>query len=263
MTASPAAWRVAGARVTGASHDAEGLPCEDFYRVEVTDGALIAVVSDGAGSSRRGAEGARIGCETLVAELRQALPAAARLTDGPRLIGAGRAAIRRGIGAARQRLADRARDDNARLADFHATLVGVVALPDRGGLFFHIGDGAGLAMADEGDAWVMSAPANGEFADTTYFYTQEDWRANLRLRPFDDRFATILLMSDGVTDLALGRSPEGAVPHMPFFRPICRFLAANDRDIAEEALHATLDSEAMRRRTGDDKTLVWAARVPA
>ncbi len=45
---------------------------------------------------------------------------------------------------------------------------------------------------------------------------------------------------------------------MPFFEPIGRFLAQASREEGEEALTATLDSEAVRARTADDKTLIWA-----
>ena len=65
---------------------------------------------------------------------------------------------------------------------------------------------------------------------------------------------TIFVMSDGVTELGL----KGAEPFMPFFEPIARFLATATRAEGELALRATLDSEAVRERTHDDKTLVWA-----
>lgn len=50
---------------------------------------------------------------------------------------------------------------------------------------------------------------------------------------------------------------------MAIFNPIGGFLAAATRPAGETALAATLDSDAARARSSDDKTLIWASRRPA
>ena len=145
------------------------------------------------------------------------------------------------------------------LTEFHATLVGVIAGP-HGGVFFHIGDGAGCAtLLDDLSVKVMSLPENGEYANETYFFTRSDWKDHLRLNPFGPHFNLIALMSDGVTPFALEPGKSG--PHPPFFGPVSNFLAHHNREEGERALAATLERDAIRKITGDDKTLVWAARV--
>lgn len=249
MTSVPG-WRVAGTSVAGPCHANDD--CQDRHRVQVTPGGvLIALVSDGAGSAKFGGEGA----DLLCAHVANAL--ALHLGKGkPKAIDAQALAraVDDGIAAARTAAEALGAEKGVELAAFHATLVGAVVVPKKGGLFFHIGDGAALAVAPESERWLMSAPRNGEYADTTYFFTEPDWRDNLRFSAIEPGYDTVFVMSDGVTELGL----QGAEPHMPFFEPIGRFLAGASREEGELALRATLDGEAARGRSNDDKTLVWA-----
>lgn len=253
MAKSP--WRFAGASVTGAYHELRDEPCQDRHRVQVTPGgALIAVVSDGAGSARFGGEGAAMLCTQVAAALAKAIgkgkPKATRAT-----LLKGCRAVCAGIAAARAQALDEVPPD-AGLYDYHATLVGAVVLPGKGGLFFHIGDGAALAV--NGERWAMSCPRNGEYSYETYFFTESDWRRNLRFKLIEPGFDTIFVMTDGVTDLGLRNMAGKPEPFMAFFEPIGRFLAGATREAGEAALAGTLNTPAARERSNDDKTLVWA-----
>jgi len=249
MTAAPA-WRVAGTSVAGPCHANDD--CQDRHLVQVTPGGvLIALVSDGAGSAKFSGDGAALLCEHVGDALVRLLGRSKPKAVATEALGE---AVKAGIEAAREAALALGAEREAGLEAFHATLVGAVMIPGKGGLFFHIGDGAALAVSPASERWLLSPPSNGEYADTTYFFTEHDWRENLRFSPIEPGYETIFVMTDGVTDLGL----QGAQPHMPFFDPIGRFLAGASREEGQLALRATLDSEAARGRSGDDKTLVWA-----
>ena len=85
------------------------------------------------------------------------------------------------------------------LMDFSATVVGVFCHKDKG-VFFHIGDGAGLAFSkDQSENFIISEPANGAFSCETFFYTMDEWLDCLRFT-FIENANRIILMTDGVTD---------------------------------------------------------------
>lgn len=258
------AWRVAGTSVAGARNATRGGDCQDHHHLQVTSGgALIAVVSDGAGSAPCGGEGAALICQAVASRLDGflALHEAGKCSLGM-LAGACRSVVA-GVQAARTKAEREAEARGLGLDAFHATMVGAAVLPGRGGIFFHIGDGAALALGQGGARWLLSPPANGEYADTTYFFTEAEWRRNLRFSPLDAGYDTIFLMSDGVTEVALAQNEGGPRPFMGFFEPIGRHLAATSRKKGEAALHATLDGPAVRARNDDDKTLVWASLADA
>jgi hypothetical protein len=259
MTAVSPAWRVAGASIAGPPQASGKDECQDSHRVEVTaHGLLIAVVSDGAGSAAHGGEGAALLCDHVVEGIGRQFALEGRPSCDRRGLRALCRSVQAAVAASRESAAALASERGVELSAFHATLVGAVMDPGRGGLFFHIGDGAALALADDRSAWLLSQPKNGEYSNTTYFFTQDDWRRHLRFKQVGPEFDTIFVMSDGVTELGLKHVPGGAEPFMPFFEPIGRFLQSASREEGEAALKATLDSAPVRARTADDKTLVWA-----
>src|SRR5208283_4372679 len=138
--------------------------------------------------------------------------------DGARL----EATIRCAIEAARSRLADLAVSRQLALHDFSCTLVGCV-VSAGGGCFFHIGDGFAIAQGAAGDS-VLSPPENGEYADETYFVTDENWKDHLRLTPISEinRGCLIGLMSDGTSPFAIDRLKTGF--YRPFIDPVVNFL---------------------------------------
>jgi hypothetical protein len=252
-------WHVVAVSRPGFSHLASGTPCEDAHAIEAIGNWFIGVVSDGAGSARYAGQAAAMLCSTvrdeLSTELRVAIPGVA---DPDWL----RPKIETAIQTVREKLEKasfsepRTSDRRPTLADFHATLLGAVASPN-GGTFFHIGDGVGVATKfKDFEQYIISPPENGEYANETYFFSQDDWKEHLRFTTFGREYDLILLMTDGVTPFAMGAG--AAAPHRPFWRPVCDFLATHSSVDGEIALANVLEREEIRKITEDDKTLVWA-----
>jgi hypothetical protein len=259
---APFSWKVAGMSTTGFSHKENGTPCQDAHAVATLPGGwLVGVVSDGAGSAARSADGARFLCDGVLAHLSLRLDEICPDTNEHISETLVRRCVEESVDLVRARLNILANKEDNSLADFHATLVGAVA-NSTGGIFFHIGDGAACATrSDDLTASVVSPPENGEYANETYFATQNEWRDHLRTTAFDSKHDLITLMSDGVMPFALARGATG--PYPPFFEPLSRFLSDHDRDEGERALLELLERDVIQRITGDDKTLLWALRVEA
>ena len=240
--------RVVAASVTGPLHCHKKLPCQDYFKFRREGKNFVAVVSDGAGSARYGKVGARVICETIIDCLKNTKPH--QVIDK----------ICHAVDIARQKLClhrlNKLKSPKG-LNDFAATIVGVVYNNGQG-CFFHIGDGAALAFHSDGDLsdFVASRPENGCFSCETYFYTQDNWRENLRFTRFED-FDAIFLMSDGLTNFAF--SHDYQCLEKGFILPIHNFLSAQKTQTkACRALANTLDNARARKLNSDDKTLLWA-----
>ncbi len=250
-------WRVFAASTTGKRNLDAGAAGQDSSHCVVTDDGLVAVVCDGAGSVREGGVGADFIARALAEELSSCLRTAPLEPPMPSEAGTGLAATIQGsVEAVRKRLADLAASRELALHDFSCTLVGCVASAS-GGCFFHIGDGFAILQGPAGDS-VLSQPENGEYADETYFVTDESWKEHLRLTalPAPEHGAVIGLMSDGTAPFAVNRARSGFF--RPFIDPIAAFLRAAPQPNGNEALRNLLESPRACEISTDDKTLLLA-----
>lgn len=246
-------WKVYSASVQGKSHIDRGLPCQDANAFERRQSWLVAVVCDGAGSAANSEIGAQSACQGIAKRLMHVLDVEAQGID------AARAKLTDCITAARDELKKVAMAAPAPFDQLACTVVGVVAGADQGFLF-HIGDGAGLVeMRDEPVTRFVSGPENGEYANETYFLTDDHWLEHLSVTEFNGKVSCIALMSDGAMPFVMNR--VGNEFSRPFIDPVTRYLLANDEAVGSEALGETLSSEGTWSITGDDKTLLLAYLV--
>jgi len=250
-------WRVFSASATGQRNVDQGAPGQDASHCLVTGDVLVAVVCDGAGSAREGRMGADFMARMLAEQLSSTLYADRRLLD---LQAEGsaplEAALRSAIEAVRGRLADLAASSELALHDYSCTLVGCVASPG-GGCLFHIGDGFAIVQSAAGES-VLSRPENGEYADETYFVTDENWKDHLRLTPIaaPGRGCVIGLMSDGTAPFAVDRARSGFF--RPFIEPVAAYLREATAPNGNDALRNLLESPRAGEISSDDKTLLLA-----
>ncbi len=239
-------YRVISVCLTGPYHKQKGIRCQDYAVCVQKDKRIIAVVSDGAGSAKYGYLGAKYVCKTLCQNL-----LAIRTKDIRQCVVDALEATRDELICHRLNKSK----NEAGLIDFAATVVGMI-YDGKGGLFFHIGDGAAIALPrQDTKKIIISEPENGIFSSETFFFTMDDWRDSLRFIPFE-KSRSAFLMTDGVTGFALKRNMREL--ETGFVSPINTFLE-NEKNTkrATKALKNTLETPKASKLAGDDKTLMW------
>ena len=245
-------WRVFGASVVGKSHLDKGVPCQDAHAHLAVGESLVAVVCDGAGSARH----SELGAQFVATTLAQAL--ALQLQQGAGIAQLHDGMLLESMIQVRGALEEMADNHGAVLDDYATTVVGAVMGPSVG-VFFHLGDGVGVAQLDDGGE-LISLPANGEYANETYFLSGERWRDQLRLLTIPRSVRGLVLMSDGCMPFAM--SKHNAALYAPFMDAVQNYLCGVD-DVAagNQALAQTLLDPRTQQITGDDKTLLLALRA--
>jgi hypothetical protein len=258
-----APWRIASASVIGTSHTKTGSPCQDnqSYRVfwnANDEPTLAVVVSDGAGSASRAEIGSATACAALIEQIEVFLAEGRRISDVTEVDGRG------WLDAIREAISEHASSDNLAMRDFACTLlVGVLGIDTA--IFMQVGDGA-IIVPGEADGWRwVFWPERGEFANTTYFVTDENAAGRLQVAIWKQRVDEVALLTDGIEPLVLHYGTK--MVHSPFFDrmfPPVRVSTAAGQDLALSAqLESYLHSPAINDRTDDDKTLVLASRLVA
>ena len=259
---------VVAATSTGASHLKNGEDGQDAFAYAIGEGAVIAVVSDGAGSAPRSLDGSRTVCDAIVSH---GLDHLSKI-DGAQIekVETWKECIQQAIEAARSTVEQHANELSELEPDgevgeqivdplklYHATIVGCVATKS-GGVFFHLGDGLGAAVSDGGlDNCAMTRPENGEYANETYFFTGDDWQDHLRLEAFD-QWDWVVLMSDGVMPFAVQSGQTGL--EQRFIGPVVDYISKTRTNAGAEALYNTLSTDQAQAVSSDDKTLLWIGR---
>jgi 3-deoxy-D-manno-octulosonate 8-phosphate phosphatase KdsC-like HAD superfamily phosphatase len=247
-------WRYASGQSTGSSHEKLGKPCQDRMACATADAdaTLIAVVADGAGT----AELAHIGAEIAVATVSSVAQLGVRAgRDDYQDI------LREGATLARQRLVEAAAERKVEPRDLACTLLAVIVPPVGGGAL-QIGDGA-IVIGEQPLSWRwVFWPQKGEYANTTFFLSDEKALANAEVASLPDEVQDVALMSDGLEPLALQFATRKA--HEPFFRTVLAPLHAvtekGEASVLSTGLTNLLASPAVRSRTEDDASLVIATR---
>lgn len=253
-------WRTSFATSIGTSHQKTDTPCQDYggcVVVEAPDGTeiLIAAVSDGAGTAARSDVGSKLAVQHFLERF-------AEVTEGSNdLTIIDRAFVDLWFDDVRAVIRARAETDGAVVNDYACTMLGAIIGPDSAA-YLQIGDGAIVVSTEEIGAygWIFW-PQHGEYANSTYFVTQDGAETVLQFET-GPAVNEIAMFSDGIERLVLDMSSRDV--HSPAFQPIFEWLAGTEPDRSgaqSPGLAAYLGSEHVNRRTDDDKTLVMATRA--
>ena len=252
-------WKYLSSSVTGTAHSDRNEPGQDYCRTgAVSFGGqdfFIGLAADGAGSTTQGGTGAEIACEALYLRILSAIREGGNLssiTDGE---------IRTWVTTSREAILTRAQEDSQRLKEYACTLIGAVLSNDQA-VFFQIGDGC-IVTGDDSGYRTVFWPEQGEYANTTFFVTDEEFLEHIRIERRERPPAEIALFTDGLQNLVLSFSTRSV--HEGFFRPLFAALRKNPGkggfDLTSH-LHALLSSSDVNARSDDDKTLILAVNIP-
>jgi hypothetical protein len=216
-------------------------------------GAALLAVADGAGSAERSGEGAQLAVRQALSALEAAL--AEKWSQDQ----AGwETLLHKAFEQASQAVVQLAKAEDVLPRVFATTLTCAVAW-DEGLAVAQIGDGVVVARRGDGGLFAATEPQHGEYANETFFITQDDALERMRASFYPEPAQELALLTDGLMRLALNTATNE--PHQPFFDPLLAFAAqAEDAVQAREQLAAFLASERVCARTDDDKTLLLAAR---
>ena len=254
-------WSWIGACATGSSHMKAGTGCQDaaccLEVPHVGQTALIAAVSDGAGSAQFSSIGSRLVIQHFCRRLaRYAINADGKNSQIDEL-------AREWLDEIRDRVSILAQERNTVPREFAATLVAILVLPQQA-FVFHVGDGACVVRKTDGDEWqVPSWPSNGEYASSTYFVT-DDPEPVLRVTTLPGPLNDVAIFSDGLERLALNFSDKSASSRFfgPMSAPLTTLTGGRGRVLSAQ-LRDFLNSTQIVERTDDDKSIILARRVAA
>jgi hypothetical protein len=259
-------WKYISASAVGTSHSRTGAPCQDSNGCRVFtagDGSqvLVAVASDGAGSASRSEEGSALACSLFLSEM-EALFGEEGEGDVRQI---GREFMEGWLTSFRREVELRAEHEGLTARDFACTFLAAV-VGDDCAAFAQIGDGV-IVVPDPdelGEYNYVFWPEQGEYANQTYFATEDGAAAKLRFDLIPRRVEEVAVLTDGLQNLALHYQSQTA--HAPFFAPVFTWLRIAPEDYAEKftaSLSGYLNSPKINECTDDDKTLILATRMPA
>jgi hypothetical protein len=259
----PPIFEAVAACALGPSHLAAGKACEDFYKLELGDDWVVAVVSDGAGSAPRALDGAKVVSEEIcsIFEARLSSHTSRALMQADAFFSWVESGVCEGVEYARKRCLAEVLEHES-LSAFHATVVGTVMVGKEGALF-HIGDGCASAHRNTAsgiETIAFSEPENGEYVNETFFFTESSWREHLRITQIRGVADDVWLMTDGAYELVVPPNQKrlreftvSEINKLVFSEPI-----AERSGVLEKIL-----SSRQAERSYDDKTIVILRRLRA
>ncbi len=242
-------WRYVDGFATGTSHLETQTPCQDRCACAVFASA------DGGESAAFSERGAQTVCDDLLEQV------AAAVRESSDLDALSDEMVRSWFLGVRERLRLMARETGSEIREFAATALLVVA-SERQTICAQIGDGGIVLRRGPGEPFEIAVwPEGGEYANQTFFVTDDAAPERIELRRFDE-VADVVAFSDGLQNLALQQSSKSAFE--PFFGPLIQTVRTRDSefDAFRGELVAYLNSEAVNRRTDDDKSLAVGCRLP-
>jgi hypothetical protein len=251
-------WRYVRASVIGTSHVSTEKKCQDTNEVLATTDStgeeiLVLVASDGAGSSEMSGEGSQLVCKEFVSIVET------YFTDGGNFTQINPELLDQWTNGIHEAIREMASASERIPRDFACTFLALI-VGQASAIAAQIGDGA-IAVGTAGTYEPVIWPQSGEYVNTTYFITDDNFINNLRVTPISRPVDEVAVFTDGIQMLALHYATQTVFE--PFFLPmfdILRKEPPGERHNLNKSLAEYLNSSLINERTDDDKTLILATR---
>lgn len=241
-------WKIAGASIIGSSHIKNGTPCQDCIHSLTRNGVVCIALADGAGSYKYSDTGAEIACTAVTEYLTSEFD---RFFSLPSL--ETKRFIIHGI---RTRLGHKASVLDTSKTELSSTLL-FVAIKNDNFLIGHLGDGIICGEIND-DLVLLSAPENGEFANTTYFVTSRNYEEHFRVyRGNVSKFNSFYLMSDGAAEALFHKKEHSFSSALRIFASWLDEHTSNEVDAAIKSNMETL----FPKHTTDDCSIIIAHKT--
>ncbi len=238
-------WSVVASAVRGTSHDAQAIPCQDAFHMQITDDGLVAVLCDGAGSAPK----ADLGAATVSAEVCQFLATEDhRDLDRAAILGSARGAIEQLVGRF-----------GGKPEHYACTLLAIKLVGERVATY-HLGDGL-VVVGRAGRPEAVSLPGRGEYANSTVFVTSPGAEENLKIRftELDPEVRSLVLMTDGLQNQMFDPRSRKVSQSV---EQVASWLDDAGPETVAGSLHGLLENR-LRHRTHDDCSMVVVRRAKA
>ena len=252
VTIQASRWKLAGASIIGKQHEDAGGQCEDAWssvrRALPCGHEVLAVcVSDGAGSVANGRVGAQMTSRVLANWLAENVEKVFSSVEDDKKWSIA-STLKRGLRRAAER-------NGCEIKSYACTVVAILTVTDGRWLTVHLGDGAIVGRFGD-NLKAVSVPRKGEFANETFFITDNDAAESLDIQE-SSNYETNLpasafaMFTDGVeSSLVNRRSGEVSRSLSDMFG----WLSTNSEQDVSEALENNI-RQVFRQRTGDDCSL--------
>ena len=238
-------WKLIFGSVQGTSHVQSGLPCQDYCTGIIAGTTLVAACADGAGSAELSQLGAKAAVDRFMeVAAGDAMPTKSRVEEW--------------VDAARERLLEEAAANGSTARQLACTFLAAL-VGDGWAVFVQVGDGVIVVDGPNGFELIFW-PDNGEYANTTRFLSDDDYRQHLRVEVVERHISELAVLTDGLQMLALDIA--GARVHDRFFAPLFKTIVNGpDEATLQTSLLEFMNSQRVNDRTDDDKTLLLATRI--
>lgn len=257
---SQSKWKIVHASVVGTSHLEKGTECQDRYAYKVINSpsngeVLVAVLSDGAGSSDCSQFGAEMACSLFIKEIEKQISENGSLENVNKEFGL------LWLDYFRQQIADFAEEQGRQVRDYACTFLAAVVC-ETGAIFYQVGDG-GIVCSPTGETesyYFGITPATKVYANATDFITEEKVGERLLFESTEEMIEDLVMFTDGIQSIAANF--QNQTPHEPFLMPMLAPIRKTET-IGEDLngkLEDFLNSSKVNEKTDDDKTLFLASR---